>query len=158
MKMKSIASQKVLKRIELKRQNSIESLDLDTGSLNCLRSAGIDTIQELKKKSIKEILKIRNLGRKRLQKIRIALNKKDFENKKIKIEEGELLVGDKIDQEEINEIIIKEYLVSAVRTAYLNDMNELRLKLNELERKFTQLVPDWLLIKKTTESLTKKKE
>jgi len=76
MKMKSIASQKVLKRIELKRQNSIESLGLDTRSFHCLLSGGLKSIERLKKKSEEDLLKIKNLGKITLERIKSGLKEK----------------------------------------------------------------------------------
>ena len=46
---------------------TIEELDLSVRSYNCLKRAGINTVQELTNKSEPEMIKVRNLGRKSLE-------------------------------------------------------------------------------------------
>lgn len=53
---------------------SIEELDLSVRSYNCLKRAGIDTVQELTDKSEPEMIKVRNLGRKSLEEVKAKLN------------------------------------------------------------------------------------
>lgn len=48
---------------------SIEDLDLSVRSYNCLKRAGIHTVEDLTKKSEEDMLKIRNLGRKSLEEV-----------------------------------------------------------------------------------------
>ncbi|USS86286.1 DNA-directed RNA polymerase subunit alpha [Fructilactobacillus cliffordii] len=48
---------------------SIEELDLSVRSYNCLKRAGINTVQELTDKSMADMMKVRNLGRKSLEEI-----------------------------------------------------------------------------------------
>src|SRR5690606_17259953 len=43
---------------------TIEELDLSVRSYNCLKRAGINTVEELTKKTPEEMMKVRNLGRK----------------------------------------------------------------------------------------------
>ena len=43
---------------------TIEELDLSVRSYNCLKRAGINTVQNLTEKTEEEMLKVRNLGRK----------------------------------------------------------------------------------------------
>lgn len=50
-------------------QKSIEELDLSVRPLNCLKRAGINTLEELTKKSEEDMLKVRNLGRKSLDEV-----------------------------------------------------------------------------------------
>ena len=50
-------------------QKSIEELDLSVRPLNCLKRAGIDTLEELVKRSEDDMLKVRNLGRKSLDEV-----------------------------------------------------------------------------------------
>ncbi|HKL73540.1 MAG TPA: DNA-directed RNA polymerase subunit alpha [Clostridia bacterium] len=50
-------------------QKSIEELDLSVRPLNCLKRAGINTLEELIKKSEEDMLKVRNLGRKSLDEV-----------------------------------------------------------------------------------------
>lgn len=49
---------------------TIEELDLSVRSYNCLKRAGINTVQELSTKSEEDMMKVRNLGRKSLEEIR----------------------------------------------------------------------------------------
>lgn len=48
---------------------SIEELDLSVRSYNCLKRAGIHTVEDLTKKSEEDMLKVRNLGRKSLEEV-----------------------------------------------------------------------------------------
>lgn len=56
------------KKIKL-LEMSIEDLDLSVRSYNCLKRAGIHTVEDLTKKSEEDMLKIRNLGRKSLEEV-----------------------------------------------------------------------------------------
>lgn len=47
----------------------IEELDLSVRSYNCLKRAGINTVQDLIQRSEEEMLKVRNLGKKSLQEV-----------------------------------------------------------------------------------------
>ncbi len=65
---------------------SIDDLDLSVRSNNCLRRAGINTVEELTKKSEEDMMKVRNLGRKsldevkkKLQDLGLSLRKSDEE-------------------------------------------------------------------------------
>ena len=46
---------------------TIEELDLSVRSYNCLKRAGINTVQELANKTEEDMMKVRNLGRKSLR-------------------------------------------------------------------------------------------
>lgn len=48
---------------------SIEDMDLSVRSFNCLKRAGIHTVEDLTKKSEDDMLKVRNLGRKSLDEV-----------------------------------------------------------------------------------------
>ena len=48
---------------------TIEELDLSVRSYNCLKRAGINTVEDLAKKSEEEMMKVRNLGRKSLEEV-----------------------------------------------------------------------------------------
>ena len=52
---------------------TIEDLDLSVRSYNCLKRAGINTVQELASKTEQEMLKVRNLGRKSQEEVKIKL-------------------------------------------------------------------------------------
>lgn len=53
---------------------TIEELDLSVRSYNCLKRAGINTVQELTDKSEPEMIKVRNLGRKSLEEVKNKLH------------------------------------------------------------------------------------
>lgn len=48
---------------------TIEELDLSVRSYNCLKRAGINTVQELTEKSMDDMMKVRNLGKKSLEEV-----------------------------------------------------------------------------------------
>ena len=52
---------------------TIEELDLSVRSYNCLKRAGINTVQELTTKSEEDMMKVRNLGRKSLEEVKHKL-------------------------------------------------------------------------------------
>ncbi|AYF92364.1 DNA-directed RNA polymerase subunit alpha [Apilactobacillus bombintestini] len=52
---------------------TIEELDLSVRSYNCLKRAGINTVQELTNKSEADMMKVRNLGRKSLVEVKQKL-------------------------------------------------------------------------------------
>ena len=51
-------------------------LDLSVKTYNCLRRAGIDTIEDLTRKTPEDMMRIRNLGRKSLEEIISKMNNK----------------------------------------------------------------------------------
>ncbi|HLQ71285.1 MAG TPA: DNA-directed RNA polymerase subunit alpha, partial [Bacillota bacterium] len=53
---------------------TIEELDLSVRSYNCLKRAGINTVQELSAKSEEDMMKVRNLGRKSLEEVKSKLD------------------------------------------------------------------------------------
>jgi DNA-directed RNA polymerase subunit alpha len=52
---------------------TIEELDLSVRSFNCLKRAGINTVEDLSTKSEEDMMKVRNLGRKSLEEVRAKL-------------------------------------------------------------------------------------
>lgn len=58
-------------------KTDIADLDFSVRTINCLRRARINTVNELSKKTVEELMKIRNLGRKSLKEILETL--KEFE-------------------------------------------------------------------------------
>ena len=48
---------------------SIEDLELSVRSHNCLKRAGINTVEELVQRSEADMMKVRNLGRKSLDEV-----------------------------------------------------------------------------------------
>jgi len=54
---------------------TIEELDLSVRSYNCLKRAGIDTVEELTRKTEEDMMKVRNLGKKSLAEVKSKLAK-----------------------------------------------------------------------------------
>ena len=52
---------------------TIEELDLSVRSYNCLKRAGINTVEELTQKNEEEMMKVRNLGKKSLEEVQKKL-------------------------------------------------------------------------------------
>ena len=58
---------------------TIEELDLSVRSFNCLKRAGINTVDDLINKSEEEMLKVRNLGKKSFDEVREKLQSLGFD-------------------------------------------------------------------------------
>ncbi|MFC2695084.1 MAG: DNA-directed RNA polymerase subunit alpha, partial [Lactobacillus sp.] len=58
---------------EKKLKMTIEELDLSVRSYNCLKRAGINTLQELTDKTEADMMRVRNLGRKSLEEVKNKL-------------------------------------------------------------------------------------
>ena len=56
------------------QQMMIEDLDLSVRSYNCLKRAGIQTVDELTQKTEDEMMRVRNLGKKSLKEVKDKLN------------------------------------------------------------------------------------
>ena len=52
---------------------TIEELDLSVQSYNCLKRAGINSVEELTRKTEEDMMKVRNLGRKSLEEVKQKL-------------------------------------------------------------------------------------
>ena len=65
-------------QIEKMLEMTIEELDLSVRSYNCLKRAGINTVQELTNKTEAEMMKVRNLGRKSLEEVKFKLAELDL--------------------------------------------------------------------------------
>jgi DNA-directed RNA polymerase subunit alpha len=52
---------------------TIEELDLSVRSYNCLKRAGINTVEELTEKTEDDMMKVRNLGKKSLEEVKYKL-------------------------------------------------------------------------------------
>ena len=50
-------------------ETSIEDLELSVRSFNCLKRAGISTVEDLTNKSEADMMKVRNLGKKSLDEV-----------------------------------------------------------------------------------------
>jgi len=63
----------MVEREETKKEKvlemTIEELDLSVRSFNCLKRAGIDTVEDLINKTEEEMIKVRNLGKKSLEEV-----------------------------------------------------------------------------------------
>ncbi len=57
---------------------TIEELDLSVRSFNCLKRAGINTVEDLINKSEEDMMKVRNLGRKSLEEVIAKLHSLGF--------------------------------------------------------------------------------
>ena len=58
---------------------SIDELELSVRSYNCLKRAGINTVQELTDKTQDDMMKVRNLGRKSLEEVLAKLKELGLE-------------------------------------------------------------------------------
>jgi DNA-directed RNA polymerase subunit alpha len=61
---------------------TIEELDLSVRSYNCLKRAGINTVQELTERTMDDMMKVRNLGKKSLEEVQEKLEALDLGLKK----------------------------------------------------------------------------
>ena len=48
---------------------TIEELDLSVRSFNCLKRAGINTVEDIIERTEEDMMKVRNLGRKSLEEV-----------------------------------------------------------------------------------------
>ena len=63
------------------REMTIEELDLSVRSYNCLKRAGINTVEDLTNKTEEDMMKVRNLGRKSLEEVREKLHELEMDFK-----------------------------------------------------------------------------
>ncbi len=61
---------------------TIEELDLSVRSFNCLKRAGINTVEELTQKTEEDMMKVRNLGKKSLEEVQQKLRALDLSLRK----------------------------------------------------------------------------
>ncbi len=52
---------------------TVEELDLSVRSYNCLKRAGINTVEELTQRTEEDMMKVRNLGKKSLEEVQSKL-------------------------------------------------------------------------------------
>ena len=69
----TIVVQKEEKEPETALSMTIEELDLSVRSFNCLKRANINTVADLVNKTEDEMIKVRNLGRKSLEEVKLKL-------------------------------------------------------------------------------------
>ena len=68
------------------KEMTIDELELSVRSYNCLKRAGINTVEELCNKSIDDMMKVRNLGKKSLDEVIQKLEKLELSLKKVDAE------------------------------------------------------------------------
>ena len=77
----------LVERAEVKRDRvlemTIEELDLSVRSFNCLKRAGIDTVEDLINRTEEDMIKVRNLGRKSLEEVIQKLHSLNLDLKKV---------------------------------------------------------------------------
>ena len=61
---------------------TIEELDLSVRSFNCLKRAGINTVEDLINRSEEDMMRVRNLGRKSLDEVVAKLESLNFSLRK----------------------------------------------------------------------------
>jgi len=61
---------------------TIEELDMSVRSFNCLKRAGIDTVEDLVNRTEEEMIRVRNLGKKSLEEVIAKLHSLGLELKK----------------------------------------------------------------------------
>ena len=63
----------MVEREETKKEKvlemTIEELDMSVRSFNCLKRAGIDTVEDLTNRTEEDMIKVRNLGKKSLEEV-----------------------------------------------------------------------------------------
>ena len=76
----------MVERAEVKKEKvlemTIEELDLSVRSFNCLKRAGIDTVEDLIDRTEDDMMKVRNLGRKSLEEVMQKLSSLNLSLKK----------------------------------------------------------------------------
>ena len=60
---------------------TIEELDMSVRSFNCLKRAGIDTVEDLINRTEDDMMKVRNLGKKSLEEVILKLQSLGLELK-----------------------------------------------------------------------------
>ena len=77
----------MIDRLETKKvkalEMTIEELDLSVRSFNCLKRAGIDTVEDLISRTEEDMIKVRNLGRKSLEEVIQKLHSLGLDLKKV---------------------------------------------------------------------------
>ena len=77
----------LVERAEVQKEKvlemTIEELDLSVRSFNCLKRAGIDTVEDLINRTEEDMIKVRNLGRKSLEEVIQKLHSLNLDLKKV---------------------------------------------------------------------------
>ena len=76
----------MIEREETKKEKvlemTIEELDMSVRSFNCLKRAGIDTVEDLTNRTEEDMIKVRNLGKKSLEEVILKLHSLGLDLKK----------------------------------------------------------------------------
>jgi len=76
----------MVEREETKKEKvlemTIEELDMSVRSFNCLKRAGIDTVEDLTNRTEEDMIKVRNLGKKSLEEVILKLRSLGLDLKK----------------------------------------------------------------------------
>ena len=80
----TVASQSIVREKDVSTEPTalkltIEELDLSVRSFNCLKRAGINTVEELTNRTSEDMMKVRNLGRKSLEEVLAKLKELGLE-------------------------------------------------------------------------------
>ena len=78
----STVVEKVQDRPDAKLAMTIDELDLSVRSFNCLKRAGIDTVEDLINRTEDDMMKVRNLGKKSLEEVILKLHSLGLDLKK----------------------------------------------------------------------------
>ena len=73
-KMAEVIAEPVEDTTQMVENMSIDELELSVRSYNCLKRAGINTVEELTRKTAEDMMKVRNLGRKSLEEVLAKLD------------------------------------------------------------------------------------
>ncbi len=77
----------MIERAETKKERvlemTIEELDMSVRSFNCLKRAGIDTVEDLTNRTEEDMIKVRNLGKKSLEEVIQKLHSLGLDLKKV---------------------------------------------------------------------------
>lgn len=78
-KMAEVIAEPVEDTTQMVENMSIDELELSVRSYNCLKRAGINTVEELTNKTPEDMMKVRNLGRKSLEEVLAKLKELNLE-------------------------------------------------------------------------------
>lgn len=141
---------------------TIEELDLSVRSFNCLKRANINTVADLTQKTMDDMMKVRNLGRKSLEEVikklaELGLSLKEDEES---MHEGDLIVeegglSEEADHGKLLEMSIEELDLSVrsyncLKRADLNTVGDLLCKSKD------DLIRETLLGRKSVEEVINK--
>ncbi len=77
-KMIDVMAETIEEPVNTYQNKTIEELELSVRSYNCLKRAGIQTVEELTQKTEEDMMKVRNLGKKSLKEVKDMLQKNNL--------------------------------------------------------------------------------